>query len=255
MNNTIYTFKRYEKKFILTPEQYDGFMNEAGKHFVPDEYHKSDVYSIYYDDESYSLIRRSIDKPVYKEKLRLRSYMIPDENDAVFVELKKKYKGIVYKRRVEMPAYEAERWVAGIGPAPYDSQITREIDWFVKSNAVSPKVFIGVKRTSWVDKDNPELRVTFDKDIRWRDSSLSLTDGDGGDILLKDGKILMEIKIPGGAPIWLARLLSEKRLFPTSYSKYGTCYRDELIKKSQFASCLFEEDDSSIRREICLDLY
>ena len=229
--NTKLTFKRYEKKYTLTPQQYEAFMNTAKEHLIPDEFHKSLVLSIYYDSDDYDLIRHSIEGPVYKEKLRVRSYGVPEDGDTVFVELKKKYKGIVYKRRVAMKCIEAERWLSGNAAAPEDTQITREIDFFLSQNDVKPKAFIGADRISWVDKDDPELRFTFDHSIKWRSEDLSLTKGSGGENLLEDGCVLMEIKIPGSAPLWLAHLLSEESIFPASYSKYGTCYKKELLSR------------------------
>lgn len=228
--DTKFTFKRYEKKYVLTPSQYEAFFSVAREHLVPDAFHESLVMSVYYDDDTFSLIRHSLDKPVFKEKLRIRSYGVPSDDSRVFVELKKKYRGVVYKRRVETTAKEAEDWLAGRIAAPEDSQTTREIDYFLSTNSYKPKVSISCDRTSWVDSDDPELRFTFDRSIRWRADDLFLQSGDYGEELLKDRNILMEIKIPSAAPIWLARLLSDEEIFPTSFSKYGTCYQEELIK-------------------------
>lgn len=228
--DTKYTFKRFEKKYILTPEQYNSFMESAMPHLVPSLYHRSLVMSIYYDTDNYSLIRHSIEGPAYKEKLRVRSYGVPGQDDEVFVELKKKYKGLVFKRRVGMSAERAEAWLSGTGRPPEETQITREIDWFLSRNKVKPCVFIGCDRTSWNDRDNPELRFTFDSSIRWRDSGLSLTEGSHGTEQLRDGNILMEIKIPDSAPLWLAQLLSSRRIFPGSYSKFGTYYINQVIQ-------------------------
>ena len=228
---TEYTFKRYEKKYLLSPDAYLRFMEEAGKHLIPDEYHESLVCSIYYDTDDYSLIRHSIEGPVYKEKLRVRSYGIPEENGTAFVELKKKYKGVVYKRRVITSPAEAEKWLSGETPAPSDSQITKEIDWFLKMNTVSPKIFIACDRISWKDRDEETLRFTFDKNIRVREDDLHLYHGDSGTPLLPNGYSLMEIKIPTAAPIWLARLLSDEAIFPVSYSKYGTCYKNIIWRE------------------------
>ena len=228
--DTIYTFKRYEKKYLLSKEKYDAFMDVADAYLEPDVYYKSLVCSIYYDSDDFELIRHSIESPVYKEKLRLRSYGVPSDDSAAFVELKKKYKGVVYKRRVEMTAAQAQEWLAG-GRPPEESQITREIDWFLKMNDVSPKVFIGCDRTSYVAKDDPELRITIDSGIRWRDSDLLLQSGDCGQELLEEDQSLMEIKMPEAAPLWLARLLSNEEIFPTTYSKYGTCYKTEILRK------------------------
>ena len=233
LKDTQFSFKRYEVKYLLTEDKYERFMEQAQEHLIPDEYHLSNILSIYYDTDNFKLIRESIEKPIYKEKLRLRSYGIPNAESDVFVELKKKYKGVVYKRRAQMKAREAEDWLAGKCSAPYENQITKEIDWFIKRNRIVPRAFIGSRRVSWVDKENPELRITFDEQIKWRDEKLSLTDGDSGEQMLAEGMRLMEIKIPGAAPIWLAKLLSEEKIFPTGFSKYGNCYTKEIIKKQE----------------------
>lgn len=229
MKDTILTFKRYEKKYILSPEQYRALRKRLEDYIEPDEFFFSIVCSIYYDTEDFSLIRNSIDAPVYKEKLRLRSYNVPTERDTVFVELKEKFKGLVYKRRIAMKELAAEEYLAGRAPAPDGGQVTREINWFLKNNAVRPRVFIASDRTAWVAKCDSELRITFDSDIRWRDRELSLRYGSHGESILPEGHVLMEIKMPGAAPLWLARVLSELEIYPTGFSKYGTCYKNNLI--------------------------
>ena len=231
MQETILTFKRYEKKYLLSARKFELLWERLREHLVPDLFHRSTVCSIYYDSDDFSLIRHSLERPVYKEKLRLRSYNVPGPDGEVFVELKKKYKGVVYKRRVRMSAVEAERYLAGQSRPPEDGQILREIDFFLQTHEVSPKAFIACEREAWVDREEPELRITFDRNLRWRDTDLHLTAGSGGESLLPDGEVLMEIKIPGAAPLWLAHLLSELEIFPTSFSKYGTCYRQDLLEK------------------------
>ena len=231
MGDTKLVFKRYEKKYLLSREQYETLFRELRDHIVPDAYHRSTVCSIYYDTDDYELIRRSIEAPVYKEKLRLRSYGVPDDDGTVFIELKKKYKGMVYKRRVPMGAKAAMAYLAGEAGPTECSQMTREIDWFLHENDVKPKVFIACDRYAWVDKENPELRITFDENLRWRTDRLDLTLGSDGETLTEPGAVLMEIKIPGTAPLWLARLLSEQALFPTGFSKYGTCYKNHILSE------------------------
>lgn len=231
MTDTILTFKRYEKKYLLSAEKYARLMERLEGYIVPDRFHRSTVCSIYYDTDNFELIRHSIEKPVYKEKLRLRSYNVPGPEDQVFVELKKKFKGIVYKRRVRMTATQAAAYLAGEIAAPMDTQTTRELDWVLKSYSLRPRVFIACDRFAYVAKDDENLRITFDKDIRWRETELELTMGSHGEPILKDGQVLMEIKIPGAAPIWLAHLLSELQIYPQSFSKYGTCYKNELLDK------------------------
>ena len=231
MGDTKLVFKRYEKKYLLSRGQYETLFRELRDHIVPDAYHRSTVCSIYYDTDDYELIRRSIEAPVYKEKLRLRSYGVPDDDGTVFIELKKKYKGMVYKRSVPMGAKAAMAYLAGEAGPTECSQMTREIDWFLHENDVKPKVFIACDRYAWVDKENPELRITFDENLRWRTDRLDLTLGSDGETLTEPGAVLMEIKIPGTAPLWLARLLSEQALFPTGFSKYGTCYKNHILRE------------------------
>ena len=231
MKETKFTFQRYEKKYLLPREKYLALWQELEPRVEPDAFFHSTVCSVYYDWEDFRLIRHSLEKPVYKEKLRLRSYNVPGPEAPVFVELKKKYKGVVYKRRVAMAAAAAEDWLAGRSAAPDQSQISREIDWFLKNNPVRPRVLIACDRRAYVARENRELRITFDSSIRWRDRDLSLTAGDHGQELLSDGQVLMEIKLPEAAPLWLAHMLSRLEIFPRGFSKYGQCYQKELAEK------------------------
>lgn len=231
MKKPKFTFQRYEKKYLLSREKYLALWRELEAQVEPDIFFQSTVCSMYYDWADFRLIRHSLEKPVYKEKLRLRSYNVPGPEDQVFVELKKKFQGVVYKRRVALPAVEAEAWLAGRTPAPDQSQISREIDWFLKTNPVSPRVLIACDRRAYVAREDKELRITFDSSIRWRETELSLTAGDQGQELLADGQVLMEIKLPEAAPLWLAGLLSRLEIFPQGFSKYGQCYEKELAEK------------------------
>ncbi len=231
MKNTRLTFKRNEKKYLLSPDRYEALWAELSPRLVPDEYFSSTVCSVYYDSGDYELIRRSIEAPVYKEKLRVRSYGVPAPDGTVFVELKKKFKGTVYKRRVQTTAERAEAWLAGRSPAPEDGQVCREIDWFLRMHEPVPKIFIACDREAYVADGAPELRFTFDRSIRWREEELSLCAGTHGTPLLGDGQVLMEIKIPDAAPLWLADTLSRLEVFPTGFSKYGNCYRSGLVQK------------------------
>ncbi len=231
MNDTKLTFKRYEKKYLLSAEKFALLWEELAPHLKPDLYFQSTVCSIYYDSDDYALIRHSLEQPVYKEKLRLRSYGVPGPDDPVFIELKKKFRGVVYKRRVQLGADAARDYLAGRSHPAEDGQILREIDYFLQFNHVSPKAFIACEREAWVDREEPELRITFDRDLRWRDTELELTAGSRGEPLLAKGEVLMEIKIPEAAPLWLAHLLSRLEIFPGGFSKYGTCYRSHLLEK------------------------
>ena len=222
-------FERYEKKYLLNPGQLERLLEGIEPYVRPDEFGKYTICNIYYDTDDFKLIRASLEKPVYKEKLRVRSYGIPGDQDNVFVELKKKFDGIVYKRRAVMNISEAAAYINdGVAPGQ-ENQICHEIDWFMQSYHPTPKAFIAYDRTAFAGLEHPGLRITFDKNLRWRDTELDLRAGDSGALLLPQSQTLMEIKIPGATPVWLARLLSEAGAFPTSFSKYGTCYKENLL--------------------------
>lgn len=229
MNETKLTFKRYEKKYLLAPDEYARIRAHLDEYIEPDEFFESTVCSVYYDTDDFEFIRRSIDAPVYKEKLRLRAYNVPDEDGTVFVELKRKFKGLVYKRRVMMTADEARRYLAGERSTVHEGQMYRELEWFLAHNDVKERVFIAADREAYRARDKSELRITFDKSIRWRDTDLTLTAGSHGEELLPPGYVLMEIKMPESAPLWLARMLSDEGLFPRGFSKYGECYKTNLL--------------------------
>ena len=217
-------FRRIEMKYLLTRQQYSAVKRAMAVHVKPDAYSRYTICSIYYDTEDYRLIRTSLEKPVYKEKLRLRSYGVPYRHDPVFVELKKKFDGVVYKRRITLEAEQAEEYLKG-RPLCRPSQISREIDWFMQSYRAVPKAFIGYDREAYAGRELPDLRITFDTNLRARNRDLCLRSGDWGELILPQEQILMELKIPDSAPLWLARLLSDNGIYPSSFSKYGTYYR------------------------------
>ena len=223
MSETV--FKRYEKKYLLTPEQERDFLRLVEDRMVIDQYGLHTICNIYFDTPDFDLIRNSVEKPIYKEKLRLRSYGVPESEDSkVFVELKKKFKGIVYKRRVGLKLGEAEAYLYdGVKPHK-DNQILHEIDWFLRTNPVQPQVYIAYDRRAFFGLEDNSIRLTLDKNIRCRRKKLRLGDGPVGEQLLKDDMTLMEIKLPEYMPMWLAMILSELGVAPVSISKYGTYY-------------------------------
>lgn len=221
------TFERVEKKYLLTPAQLDALAPMLHRHMQIDQYGRHTICNVYYDTPDYRLIRTSLQKPVYKEKLRLRSYGVPGPGDTVFVELKKKYQGVVYKRRTALELTDAERWLAGDGPAP-EGQIAREIDYFQSLYRTGPAVFLAYDRAAMFGRQDPDLRLTLDENIRWRTDALALSAGDRGSPLSVQGLYLMEVKLPGVMPLWLAHGLAQVGAAPVSFSKYGCCYREFL---------------------------
>ncbi len=220
------TFERFEEKYLLTTAQYQAMMAGLRGRMQPDLFGRSMVSSIYYDTQDYRLIRTSLDKPDYKEKLRVRVYGTPTAESKAFVELKKKVDGIVYKRRVEMPLAQANLLLSG-KKTDLDTQITREIQYFVRFYQPQPSVLLSYRRVAYTGAESG-LRITFDDDIRFRTTALRLTSGTWGQELLAPGMTLMEIKAPGAMPLWLCELLNHNGVYPTSFSKYGVCYRDYI---------------------------
>lgn len=208
------TFKRKEIKYLISQKQLNNILPSLLSHMEEDAYPHSNISNLYYDTSDYKLILRSLDKPQYKEKLRLRSY----GDDQVYCEIKKKAQGIVYKRRVSLNKQD-------------NKQISNEINWMFKQyQDLTPKVFISYKRDSYKGIEDPSLRITFDKEILWRTNNLNLKENYGRK-LLEDNQVLMEIKVNNAEPIWLVRLLSENSIFPTSFSKYGSVYKQMQEKK------------------------
>lgn len=229
MSNTEGTFKRYEKKYLVSGLKYCLLVEYLRDKTVVDEYGETDICNIYFDTQNKLLIRNSLEKPIYKEKLRLRSYGTPREGESVYVELKKKYKGIVYKRRVKMELSEAEQYLYYNKPIERPTQITREIDWFMKFyHSIQPAMYISYQRIAMYGVECPELRITFDRNILCRDHELWLEYGSWGTPLLMEEERMMEIKLPGVMPIWLSHLLNDLEIYPVSFSKYGKGYLESM---------------------------
>ena len=226
-------FKRIEKKYLLSEEQFRALFGRIGSHLKPDEFGRSTVMSLYLDTPDHRIIRSSIEAVDYKEKLRLRSYGTAKADSTVFLELKKKFGGVVYKRRAAMTLTEAERYLR-MGIKPFESQILSELDWAMKLYG-RPKgaMLIACEREAWFDEKHPDLRLTFDRNIRCRENELRLDRGSAGSSLLPKNTVLLEIKTAGAMPLWLADALDAEGILPGSFSKYGEAYLRTLEKKKR----------------------
>mgnify|MGYP005771734115 CR=1 FL=1 len=229
----ITTFRRREKKFLLNREQTKFLMQGIVPYTEPDSYSRSEngyrICSLYFDTPDNWIIQRSLQKPPYKEKLRLRSYGTANEHTPVFFELKKKFKGEGVKRRVVLPLGEIQRfWTTGQLPenlSYMNRQVLNEIEYFRQLHPnLSPVIYIGCDRRAFFAKNNPELRITFDRNILTRREKVNLTDGHFGTPLLEEGQQLMEVKVSDAFPLWLANLLSQAQAYTTGFSKYGKEY-------------------------------
>ena len=225
-------FKRYELKYLLTQEQKAKVLQAMEPYMALDQYGRTTIRNIYFDTDNYRLVRHSIEKPAYKEKLRIRSYDKADPDSKVFVELKKKYDSIVYKRRLSMGEEKAMDWVTGEMHCDQENQISAEIDYFLEYyKTLHPVVFLSYEREAFYEKSGGDFRVTFDENILCRLEDISLEADVWGTPLLPEGMVLMEIKCSGGIPLWMAQVLSEEHIFKTSFSKYGTAYETIIFPK------------------------
>ena len=222
-------FKRYELKYMLTSEQKQAILEAMAPYMALDKYGRTTIRNIYFDTENYRLIRRSIEKPAYKEKLRIRSYAQASADSTVFVELKKKYDDVVYKRRLILCERDAMAWVLGEKSCPADTQISRESDSFIGFyGKLIPSVFLTYEREAYFEKSGGDFRVTFDDTILARQTEIDLCAPVYGTPILPEGTVLMELKCAGAMPLWMARTLSKECIRKTSFSKYGTAY-EKLI--------------------------
>ena len=218
-------FKRYELKYMLTLEQKEKILEAISTYMQLDKYGRTTIRNIYFDTDNYRLIRRSIEKPAYKEKLRIRSYSQATTDSTVFVELKKKYQKVVYKHRLPLREVDAMSWVCRENPCPVNTQISREIDYFIDFyGKLNPTVFLSYEREAYYDKGDGDFRVTFDDNILCRQTDVNLCSTTYGTPILPEGKVLMELKCSGGIPLWMVEVLSRERIYKTSFSKYGTAY-------------------------------
>ena len=219
-------FKRYELKYMLTLDQKQKVLAAISPYMKLDKYGRTTICNLYYDTNTYLLIRRSIERPVYKEKLRIRSYSKAEADSTVFVELKKKYKHVVYKRRISLPHKKAVEWLSGQEHPDKHTQIANEIDYFLELyGTLHPTIFLSYEREAYYTTDGSDFRITFDDNILCRQDELSLQTDAYGIPILPEDKVLMEIKCSGGIPLWMTEILSKEKIFKTSFSKYGTAYR------------------------------
>ncbi|GIP51268.1 polyphosphate polymerase domain-containing protein [Paenibacillus vini] len=232
----IEVFNRYENKYLMDTKAFYNIYNDLMAYMEPDENNKDDKFytisNLYYDSEHHSLIRTSLAKPKYREKLRIRSYGVPGCEDKVYLELKKKVFGLVNKRRTALKLNEAYEFVR-TGQAPayrkgMNRQVMQEIEYFLSRYELQPMVYLAYDRIALFCKGNRDLRITFDTNIRSRRHDLKLEAGGYGEQLLERGQWLMEVKAEKTMPVWLSRMLSEHQMYRTSFSKYGNEYKKSI---------------------------
>ncbi|MBO4816167.1 MAG: polyphosphate polymerase domain-containing protein [Clostridia bacterium] len=225
-------FNRVEKKYLLTKLQAERLTKKINEYIKPGEYPYTRICNIYFDTNNNELIRKSIEKPVYKEKVRLRSYGVTNKEDRVFLEIKKKFEGIVTKRRISLKLKDVYNYLENGKRPNTNKQIFNELDYCFKKYNLEPSMYISYERYSYAGKENENFRITFDTNIVSRDYDLKLDKGDYGLKLIGDDLYLMEIKAIDSMPIWFTKAISELKIYPISFSKYGKTYQNKLLKIS-----------------------
>ncbi len=234
-------FNRVEYKYVVNSAQYERILSLINQHMTVDEYNADGrlytISNLYFDTDDHLYIRRSLDKPEYKEKLRLRAYGVPKPDDKVYFGIKKKYKGVVNKRRTALTLSQAYDFALNNKlpePLPYvNMQVVHEIEYFMKRYSLKPKVYIAYDRLAYFGNEDHGLRISFDTNIRTRRYDLKLELGDYGEPLIDDDLRIMEIKAHNAMPLWLAHGLSEISLKRQSFSKYGTEYQKYIKERNE----------------------
>ncbi len=230
VSNPIVVMKRYEMKYILSPEQTEYFKESVKDHMKIDKFGLTSIASLYYDTPNYRLIRTSIEKPAFKEKIRLRSYGIATDTSPVFLELKRKAYGIVYKRRVQSTIPLVKKFFDCEGDICAGGQINKEITTFRDYyQTLVPACMIIYDRIAYFQPDG-DLRLTIDHNPRYRYEDLDLRVSMDGNSLLKDGYTILEVKVQQAVPLWLSSILTNGKIYKGSFSKYGEAYKHQLLR-------------------------
>ena len=231
VNNPIVVMKRYEMKYLMSPEQTEFFKKNVEDYMKIDKFGLTSIASLYYDTPDYRLIRTSLEKPPFKEKIRLRSYGIATDSSPVFLELKRKAYGIVYKRRVQSTLPLVKKFFDCEGDICAGGQINREITTFRDYyETLVPACLIIYDRIAYFQPDG-DLRLTIDHNPRYRYDDLNLKTSMEGISLLQEGYTILEVKVQQAVPLWLSAILTNGRIYKNSFSKYGEAYRQQLVEK------------------------
>lgn len=223
------SFKRYERKYLIEKSKAYDFLSLISERLSYDAFcvggKKYRIYNIYFDTDDFAVIRDSLSKPAFKEKARFRAYDNYSQTGTGFLEIKRKINGVVVKRRIALSERDALRFVqSGQLPPEKSSQMSRELKWYFGVNRVSPKVYLSYDRMAYFCTNDKSIRVTVDDNILYRTTDVSIEKGDGGSILLPSELCILELKFSEAMPLWMSHALSECRIYPHSFSKYGNAY-------------------------------
>lgn len=225
-------FRRVEEKYIMTRDQYLAIKEMISEKMIEDSHGKSTICNLYFDTNEYELIRHSITKPIYKDKVRLRSYNLPTLDSKVYLEIKRKYEGVVSKRRIEMTLNDYYNFEE-VNDLYENKQILNELNYYFQFYKLKTTMFLSYFRRAFYAKDNMGFRVTFDSNIIARNYDLKIENGIYGDYILDKDKYIMEIKILDAIPLWFVKILDQFNISPCGFSKYGEAYTKLILKENK----------------------
>ncbi len=231
MSNLVVNFKRQENKYLINKNIYDRIIQLGCDFIEKDNYSETVINNVYLDTDDYLLTRRSIEKPKYKEKLRVRGYQSVDNDSKVFLEVKKKCEGVGYKKRLTIKLDELNRRLAVKDYELGNDHIAKEIGWCLSRYQPVPKIYVGYERVAYKGVGVSPLRITFDRNVIYRSNDLKLESGFYGDYIVDKDLVIMEIKTTEGIPLWLTNILNQLKVYPSSFSKVGNAYKKEITKK------------------------
>lgn len=235
-------FNRNELKYIVKSNVQKDLVAALKPYMCMDEFGDEEgfysISNIYYDTHDYYFYQQNINRDVFRQKLRLRAYGKASLEDTVFLEIKKKYKGVVYKRRTLMKLKDAYRFLEPSVKLEdlknFDNsnpQILREIYFLKTFYKLEPKMVLSYDRQAFQGINDPEVRVTFDRSLRSRNYDLRIEHGSYGANFVDNGMMLMEVKVGASVPLWLVRILNEFSCRRQRFSKYSACVEAEIFNR------------------------
>lgn len=227
----IEVFNRYEYKYVLDQYQFKNIQKHIMLYMDEDAYNSINkgykIYNLYVDTIDNNMIRTSLAKPKYKQKLRLRSYnKFENSNDIIFIEIKKKVNGLVNKRRSKITYFDAVNFIK-TGRIPeikeyMNVQVLRELEYILMMDSYEIKTEISYSRSAYFNKNDRDLRISFDSNINSTRHE---------NIYFEDNQYLMEIKAESSMPFWLSTYLSKNKIKSSSFSKYGRDFISTISTK------------------------
>lgn len=232
-------FRRVEKKYLLNKSQYIKLKEMMADYMQEDKYGKSTICNVYFDSEQYDLIRHSITKPYYKDKVRLRSYNTPNKDSKVYLEIKRKCDEVVGKRRIEINLNDFYKYIYSKEQfKTSNSQIENELYYYFDFYNLRATMYVSYEREAFYQKDNMDFRVTFDSNILARDYDLQLEKGSYGELILPRNQYIMELKTLGAIPLWMVEILNKLEVKKAVFSKYGTAYTNLVLNEEDMINKL-----------------